>query len=255
MVAEGEQVEDLRAVEVAAGRELEPLLACEPGEDLPVGALGGGEDLVGLDDVLPRRREPQGGAGRGTGLGGGLAWCGRGQGGFGDGTPERPTAVPAALVQGRERGVGEPHRTVRAVPVAIASAVRQDSSDAAAARSAARPATRPASSGCPLLAEHGHHVAVRGEAVGVEDRRQPGRRGEPGHVPEALLREVPGEGVDLGADLLDLAAVHGARHQRAGAGGVPGAAYSSITSSSALRQAEQNGTSFRENMMQSTSDR
>ena len=52
-----------------------------------------------------------------------------------------------------------------------------------------------------------------------------------------------------------LVRVHARSPQREGAGRGAGPAYWSITSSSALRQALQNGTSFRENMMQSTSER
>ena len=158
-------------------------------------------------------------------------------------------------MQEAEGGVGKPHRTVGAVP-------RGDR--VGGAPGFLRPGRRPLGGETgdargevplPLLAEHGHHVAVRGDAVGVEDLRQPGNRGEPGHVTEALLGKGPGKGVDRFSDLLDLLGVHGPWPQRdvVGRGAAP--AYWSITSSSALRQAEQNGTSFLENMMQSTSAR
>ena len=255
VVAEGEQVEELGPVEIAARRELEPLLAREPGEHLLEGGLGDGQELVGLDHVLPGRGEPERGAGRGTGLRCGLAGSGGRVRPLDDGAPELPAPIPVPLVQEGERRVGEPHgavgtvsprRRIGGTPGLLGRRGRRLGGEAGDARGQVP---------LPLLAEHGHRVAVRGEAVGIEDGREPGLGGEAGHVPEPFLGERPGKGVDDLADLLDLLGVHGPWPQGLVAGRGAAAEYWSITSSSVLRHAGQKGTSFRENMMQSMPER
>ena len=146
---------------------------------------------------------PRDGAGRGPGLGGGLA-RGRRR------APPRRRRVPSARRRSRSRSCRSesaaseiPTGPSGPLPVAVASAARQASSGRRGRPLGGEPGHARGEVPLPRLAQHGHGVAVGGEAVGVEDGGEPGARREPGHVAEALLGERAEEGVELPPDLLD----------------------------------------------------